>query len=294
MKRCLLLGSFLFLGTCVFCQNDTTVVRLDSLEMQKEIVSKPEASHQKIYKLKPTIDLPLTAIGTGWSLYAFSKIYSKDTSTTAQILALNKNNIARINRHGVKYYSETALNHSNLFFYGSMPLPIILLLDKDIRHDAVKTTFLYLEAMSVTGLLYTGSVYFHDKYRPYAYNPNVPLERRRRGGAKNSFFAGHVALVGTATFFTAQVFSDYHPDSKVRWLMYTIAGGATAATGYLRYRAGEHFLTDILIGSAVGPLSGMLVPHLHKVLQEKAPNLSITPYFGAQQGISLTWRLNNR
>ena len=51
------------------------------------------------------------------------------------------------------------------------------------------------------------------------------------GGAKNSFFAGHVALVATSTFFTAKVFADYHPDSKLRHLLYGVAIASTAGTG---------------------------------------------------------------
>ena len=127
-----------------------------------------------------------------------------------------------------------------------------------------KVAFLYLESMAVTGLLYTGSVYLADRYRPYAYNPNAPMSERTRGGAKNSFFAGHVALVGTSTFFIAKVLNDYHPDSKAKWLPFTLASVATGTTAYLRYRGGQHFLSDILIGTTVGTLSGILIPHVHK------------------------------
>jgi hypothetical protein len=286
MKKGLFSSLVLLSAIFSYAQNDS--LRIDSIEKNVEIVPKPVASNNgEVYKLRPAIDIPLTAVGTGWSLYAFTKIYSKDTSTTAQILALNKNDIASINRHGVKYYSEKAFDHSNLFFYGSMPLPLLLLVDKEIRKDAGKVGLLFLESMSVTGLLYTGSVYFHDKYRPYAYNPDVPIGRRKGGGAKNSFFAGHVALVGTSTFFMAKVYSDYHPESKVRWLLYTAASGATAATAYLRYKAGQHFLTDIIIGTAIGPLSGILVPHFHKVRNGKESSLSIVPYYGTEKGLAV-------
>ena len=161
------------------------------------------------------------------------------------------------------------------------------MLDKEIRKDALKMAILYLESMSVTGLLYTGSVYLTNRYRPYAYNPEVPMDRRTRGGAKNSFFAGHVALVGTSTFFIAKVLNDYHPDSKVKWLPFTLAGLATGTTAYLRYRGGEHFLSDIVLGTAVGVLTGILVPHVHKNkniidrrLSFTATYLGNTPQFG--------------
>ena len=148
---------------------------------------------------------------------------------------------------------------------------------------------LYLESMSVTGLLYTGSVFINDRYRPYAYNPNVPMSKRVRGGAKNSFFAGHVALVGTSTFFMAKVYSDYHPESKMRWVFFGLAGLATGTTGYLRYKAGEHFVSDVIIGTMVGTLSGVLIPHWHK--NKKANDrLSLVPFYGREKGLSLVYR----
>jgi membrane-associated phospholipid phosphatase len=148
---------------------------------------------------------------------------------------------------------------------------------------------MYLEAMSVTGLLYTGSVYFVDKYRPYTYNPDVPMDKKTRGGGKNSFFAGHVALVGTSTFFVAKTFADYHPESKIKWIFYTLAGISTGATAILRAKAGEHFLSDIIIGTGIGTITGIMVPQLHKI---KSPDsrLSIFPSMDGK-GLSLVYKL---
>jgi membrane-associated phospholipid phosphatase len=282
MKKQAFCVVFSFYTLFVFGQSDT------SYASGRSPAGSPD--RQKIYQLKPVVDVPVTVIGTGWSLFAFTKIYSKDTSTAAQILALNKNKIAGINRFGVRYYSPKALNASNMFFYGSMPVPFLLLFDRSVRRDAAKVGLLWAESMSITGLLYTGSVYFHDKYRPYTYNPNVDLVKRTRGGGKNSFFAGHVALVGTSTFFTAKVLADYHPNSRAKWVFFSVAGLATAATGYLRFRAGEHFLTDILIGAAEGTLTGILVPHFHKTKYQN-PRISLTPFYGTQKGLALSYKL---
>jgi membrane-associated phospholipid phosphatase len=295
MKKQALLCFACCLCLCGFGQKDSlandTAVRLSPLQNDAGRPPILDRSRQ-VYRLKPAVDIPVTAIGVGWSLYAFTKIYSKDSSTTAQILALNKNDLAGINRFGVKYYSPKALSNSNMFFYGSMPYPLVLMLDKHIRRDAGKIAVLWAEAMGVTGLLYTSSVYFHDKYRPYTYNPDVPMSKRTRGGGRNSFFAGHVALVGTSTFFTAKVFADYHPESNLKWLFYGIAGVSTAATGYLRFRAGEHFLTDILIGTGVGTLTGILVPQFHKNKMDKESRMSIVPYFSLDdQGVSVRYKL---
>ena len=275
-------------------QNDTLSIPKDSVHQVFDSLAftvphVPVAHPSKVYTIKPAIDIPLTVAGTAWSLFAFTKIYSKDTSSVAQILALDKNDIGAFNRKGVSHYSTRAFDASNMLFYGSMPLPLFLLLDKHIRKDAGRVAMMYMESISVTGMLYTGAVYFRDKYRPYAYNPEVDMSRRVRGGAKNSFFAGHVALVGTSTFFIAKVFSDYHPESKIKWVFYSLAGLATGATGYLRYAAGEHFPTDVLIGVGIGTLSGILIPHFHKNKQATEQRLSLHPYYGHEKGIAAAW-----
>ncbi len=267
-------------------QNFTMDVRDTANEPQ--VFRKP-----KVYKLKPAVDIPVTAIGAGWSLYAFTKIYSKEPPTEEKILSLNKQNIPSFDRRSADIYHPNADNLGDLLFYGSMPLPVILMLDKRMRRDAFKVAFLYLESMSVTGLLYTGSVYFNDRFRPYAYNPNVPMARRMRGGAKNSFFAGHVALVGTSTFFMAKMYNDYHPESKVKWLPFTMAGIATATTGLMRYRGGQHFISDILIGTVVGTLSGILIPNIHKNKDVKEKRFSFSAgYNGDTPQFGFTYKLS--
>ena len=257
--------------------------------------SASEKDKNRVYKLKPAIDVPLTAAGSAWTLYAFSKIYDRDPSSVEKIESLNTSSIPRFDRWAADVYSEKAADASDLFFYGSMPLPVLLILaDGKMRKDAGTLAFLYLEAMSITGVLYSGSSYLTSRYRPYAYNPEAPMDLRTAGGAKNSFFAGHVALVGTSTFFMAKLFSDYHPDSKAKWVPYTIASVATAATGYLRHRGGRHFPSDILIGTAVGPLVGILVPHFHKNKLFEGSGLTITPFTGRVHGLSLVYNFEKK
>jgi membrane-associated phospholipid phosphatase len=291
MRKLWIFAGFV-LGTGSAFGQDTTIITVDSLPGSKTNNSIQELSPNKnneVYVLKPGIDIPVTAVGTGWSLYAFTKIYNKDTSLIPEILALDKKDIPGFDRSATDHFDRKAFEASNTLFYGSMPLPILLLLDKKIRKDAGKVGLLFLESMSVTGLLYTGTIYINDRYRPYAYNPNVPMSKRVRGGAKNSFFAGHVALVGTSTFFMAKVYSDYHPESKMRWVFFGLAGLATGSTGYLRYKAGEHFVSDIIVGTVVGTLSGVLIPHWHKNKQA-SDRLSLVPFYGRDKGLSLVYR----
>lgn len=245
---------------------------------------------QPIYRLKPAVDIPIVAVGAGWSLYAFSKIYSKDKSSEEAILALDRDNVNWFDRWAIRPYSKDIDNISYIPFFASMPLPLLFAIDKKTRKDFFKLNFLYLEAMSITGFFYTGSVYLFDRYRPYAYSEESTMDQRRRGGAKNSFYAGHVALVATSTFFMSKVYADYYPDSKIRWVFYTIASVTTATTAYLRHRHGQHFPSDLLLGVGQGVLTGILVPHFHKNRSLKKTNLSVLPFTGKTHGVAMLYR----
>jgi membrane-associated phospholipid phosphatase len=296
MKRLLCCGVFVMLLSFADAQNDTltntrqdSVISVDStlthdtLGINFPVFSSKEK--QPIYRLKAGADIPIFALGAGWSGYAFTKIYSKPHSSEEDILSLNKNDINAFDRGAVRPYSKSIDRISYYPFFASMPLPFLFLFG-DTKKDFFKLTFLYLEAMSVTGFLYTGSVYFVDRYRPYAYSDQSTMDQRTRGGAKNSFYAGHVALVSTSTFFMAKVYADYHPDSKAKWVFYSLAGVTSGVTAYLRYKAGQHFPSDLLLGLAQGTLTGLLVPHFHKNKLIKNNHLSIVS-FGT--GKSLGW-----
>lgn len=180
--------------------NDTLQKTFDTVA---NTYPKAVTGSDEVYKLNLAVDIPLTAITAGWSIFAFPKIYDKDPSTEASILNLNKENINGFDRWAVDVYSETAAKNSDYMFYASIPLPLLLLLDREIRKDALKVGFLYLEAMSVTGLFYTGSAFLWDRYRPLTYNDDydkVPMSERTGGNERNSFLGGHPALVGTSTF----------------------------------------------------------------------------------------------
>jgi membrane-associated phospholipid phosphatase len=278
----------------VFAQQDSA--RIDTVTIASDttpLMQPQQVMNEKpmpVYKLNPAVDIPITAVGTAWSLFAFTKIYSKDESSGEQILSLQKSDVNGFDRWGIRAYHKRADDISYIPFYAAMPMPVFFLLDNKMRKDFFKLSFLYLEAMSITGLLYTGSTYMVDRYRPYTYHEGTDFDYKRRGGAKNSFYAGHVALVATSTFFFAQVYSDYHPDSKIKWLFYSIAGAATAGTAYLRYYSGQHFPSDFVLGIAQGTLTGILVPKLHKTKLLKNHNMTIVPMIGPSKGLAVVYK----
>lgn len=270
---------------------DTTIIVKDTLipRNQKLVIATQKETNGSPYTLCPVVDIPIIAVGTGWSVYAFTKIYSKGSSTEEQINALSKSDIPSIDRSAVRPYRQSLDKFSYYPFYAAIPLPLVYtLIDNRTRPDFWKISFLYWEAMSVSGLLGTGATYFVDRYRPYTYDARTPMDKRLDQNAKNSFYAGHVNIVGTSTFFIAKIFNDYHQDSPARWIVFTGAAAATGWMAYMRYEAGMHFPSDIALAIVQSSLTGILVPEFHK---HHDRNLSILPYRQDEAyGLSINYR----
>ncbi len=99
-----------------------------------------------------------------------------------------------------------------------------------------------------------------DRPRPYMYSRQVAQDGIDSGDWNDSFFSGHATLSFAAASFTACMFCRYFPESK--WKVPVIAGSyaLAATTAALRLASGNHFMTDVLCGAAVGSAIGCLVP----------------------------------
>ena len=287
-KRILIAVSVLLYGSISFAQDTAAVTQAPPL-----LENAPSSATDNIqYKLKPKVDIPIVAAGAAFSLYNFSRISKKTASSQSYIESLKKSDVNWFDRWGVHAYSEKKDNASYIPFFVSMPLPLVLFgIDKKMRKDFFKLTFLYAEAMIITGVLYTSAAGYTNRLRPMVYSAETPMEKRVLSEQKKSFFAGHVALVATSTFFMARVIADYHPESEIKWLYYSLAGAVTMGTAYLRLAAGEHFPSDILLGTAVGTLSGILTPSLHRLKIIKNERLSIVPFSSSGGGLTAFYRL---
>jgi membrane-associated phospholipid phosphatase len=247
--------------------------------------------HDRVYTLKQAVDIPLIAGGAAWDSYGFSQISKKESTPVSKLDELKKSKIDWFDRWAVHPYSHSIDKLSYIPFYVAVPLPLIVFgIDNRMRKDFWKLTAMYGEAMILTGVLYTSAVHYVSRLRPLVYESASPIEERTSANSRNSFFAGHVALVGTSMFFIAQTYADYHPDSKFKWAFYGGAAVITGLTGYWRNMAGEHFPTDITLGAAVGVASGLLTPILHRTRLMNNKKLSILPFSSNGKGMSMLYK----
>ena len=245
-----------------------------------------------VYTIKPTVDLSIIVAGAAYDTYGFSRISKKDGLTEDQVLSKQKSDIPWFDRWAVHPYSHSTDRLSYIPFYVAAPLPLAVFgIDSRMRKDFWKLTSLYGESMILTGVLYTSAVHWVKRSRPLVYESASPMTTRQSSNAQNSFFAGHVALVGTSVFFIAQAYADYYPESKYKWAFYTGAGVITGLTAYWRNKAGEHFPSDIALGSVVGVASGMLTPILHRSKLMRNSKLSILPVSSVGRGLAVLYKL---
>ncbi|WP_178988403.1 phosphatase PAP2 family protein [Winogradskyella schleiferi] len=248
-----------------------TLLNLPSLAQQKS--TSP-------YEWKWKRDGIWTAAGLGASYYGLSLIRNKDDLTPAELQSVmeKQDDINFIDRWVAGNNSDNARSISDIPFALSFAAPFALLFDDEVNDHTAQVLGIYLESMATTGALYTITAGLANRSRPYVYNTENSDFRRLSKNGQRSFYSGHVAATATATFFSAKAFQDFNPDSA--GIPYVWAGAAIlpAAVGYLRLQAGEHFLTDVLLGYGLGALAGYYIPELHKRKDEM--NLGLTPVMG--------------
>ncbi len=247
-----------------------------------------KAQEDSPYRTSWKVDAPIIAAGVGLSFLGLSMIKNKKGLTEAEVNALTKDNVNSFDRAGAGKYSENADKLSYYPFYASFAMPVAMLLNKNEGKKAGQVLALYLETMAVTGTVYTLTAGSVRRSRPLVYSNNAPPEKRMEKGSQRSFFAGHTAATASATFFTAKVFSDFNPDSKAKPYVWAAAAVIPAVVGYYRYQGGRHFITDNIVGYAVGAGVGILVPQLHK--KSNKADLTVTPIVSPEyKGTSLVY-----
>ncbi|MBC5774154.1 phosphatase PAP2 family protein [Pontibacter sp. KCTC 32443] len=245
------------------------------------------------YRTKLSVDGPVIIAGMGLSAYGLSLMMDKDGFTEDEVLALDKNDVNKFDRFSAGYHSESAKKASDFPFYGSFAMPFAMMLNDNVRSKAGQVLVLYVETMAVTGTLFTLANGNTERARPLVYSDEVELGEKTESNAQNSFYAGHTAATAAATFFAAKIFHDFNPESNARPYVWAAAAAIPASVGYLRLKAGKHFLSDNILGYTLGAAAGIVIPQLHKKTNLTGISLtpSVIPTFNgaAAQGANLSY-----
>ena len=102
-----------------------------------------------------------------------------------------------------------------------------------------------------------------NRPRPYMYFNGYPQDEVDSGDWSDSFPSGHTTLAFAGATFASYVFSERFPDSAMRLPVAASSYALAFGTAAFRIASGDHFLTDVMAGAAIGTACGFLVPWLH-------------------------------
>lgn len=264
MSRVVFLLLFLLFSQFSFSQ------KADSLKWYK--------SHSDIYYAPPITTASIGAAGLLANYLGIRMLNNRPSLDLEKIKLLNTQDVNSFDRHVFDYpveEREASHNFTDWGLYISAVLPFTLFIDQDIRKDWIEISLMYLETQMIAVNIYNylGPGIFR-RYRPITYmygHPDVPDGELTDNNNERSFFSGHTSNTACGTFFTAKVLTDYHPEwsTLAKVGVYVGAFIPPALVGYYRTRAYKHFYSDVMTGCAVGALTGVLVPQLHKHLNKK-------------------------
>ncbi len=297
-KNFILVVTFLF-SLNVFA-NDTSLLKTaDTID--KNLFYRIDTPPRQVYKINIAGTLIAGVAATAANIIAINNIiHNKPDLTLEEVQAVNRNSVNRFDRWALdldptkrdKNYARSDHVLTGIFAMSGASI----LLNKDTRKDWLRLALMYYQTQFVTFAVYDFSPFgptFQNKLRPVVYYSYFPIELRRRGNQKNSFYSGHVANATSATFFAVKVFSDYHPElGRKKYLLYGLASIPPLVNGWLRIKALAHFPSDVLAGYLIGGAFGILIPELHRI---KGPRLQLNTYFdGYSKGMQLTWNIAPR
>lgn len=280
---------------------DTTQVTRDTTQLAIQDTSKVVASsnnnistsnfnNRSPYKTSFAKDLLITAAGGGLTALGVVLIHNKSDLTDAQLQEKTIDKIPFFDRGNAGYFDPKIDKDSYIPFYASFGMPVLMvLINKNEREHAGQILGLFVETMSIDGAMWTITAGTVSRSRPFVYGTLATLAERKDKNNQRSFYAGHPSASATATFFMAKVFQDCNPDSKLKPLVWVVAAAVPAVVAYMRYQSGFHFLSDNILGYALGAATGILIPQWHK--NNKHQNISFIPSVGeGYKGFSMVYR----
>jgi len=238
-----------------------------------------QADSTKVYKtttLKETFLLSTGAatLGLGYHLEKKTKPLSEDQIHNLSIYSVN-----RFDRSATHQHNEFAKKSSEILLLASFSAPLLLMTNSKIRQEKFNIGLMSLEVLclsyGITSVIKTNV----NRTRPLAYNPAVDLHEKQEVDTRFSFLSGHTSATAGLCFYSAKVFHDMSTNKKAKFLVWSLASMYPAITGYCRYKAGEHFPTDIISGYVLGALIGIGIPELHKIKS----NVQFSPIITSHQ-----------
>lgn len=168
-------------------------------------------------------------------------------------------------------WDDTEAADTTSYVLGFALLPAVVLgvnaasaRDAGVAVQGAEDLLLVVEAVAFASALNQTTKFLVGRERPFvhALDPEEKLRTDNPADNNVSFFSGHTTLAFAAAVSGATVATLRGYDTAP--YLWVIGGLMALGTGYLRIAGDRHYLSDVLVGAAVGSLVGWAVPWLHR------------------------------
>jgi len=228
----------------------------------------PHVDPTQHFTIDPVVDGVLIVGGFG-----FSELLSRILSTgeIQPVPPGNPDNLLSIDRAAVTQTIDPNANlYSNIGLYTAYGYAAAESIVSGVKYGKrafLIDAILYGEAIALTQAFTEATKIGVRRPRPIDY---INCQGSATGSCANtdlqlSFFSGHASTTGTIAA-TATYLAFVRDGARAPRPWITLAAGTllTAFVSYERVRSGEHFPTDVIMGSMAGAAIGVLVPHFHR------------------------------
>lgn len=222
------------------------------------------------YTLKK-IDYMIFGVGITSALYAEWMHDNQPKLTIEELEHLDRYDINGFDRSATYNWNQNLDEISDWTRAVIIAAPSLLILNQGIKEEW-RNVFTYgimyaevaLLTVGFTGL--TKSIVMRK--RPFLYNTDINLSDKQsiilNNDSFDSFFSGHTSSAFASAVFLSKTYTDIYGRNTLGKIIWGTSLTIASLTGYLRYKSGYHYPTDILAGAMVGSAIGYIIPLLHK------------------------------
>lgn len=187
----------------------------------------------------------------------------------------DKDDVNSFDRFFMQSYSKKLDLAGDLLLVATMATPAILATTE--KEEWLTCGVMYAETLLIANGIKEITKLYVNRARPYMYydSETFPESDVDDGDWANSFPSGHCTMAFAGATFTSYTFCKYFPDSAWRFPVIASSFAMAAGTAALRIASGNHFMTDVLTGAAIGSAVGFLVPWLHTFNTKNDLNLAL-------------------
>ncbi|MDO9576407.1 MAG: phosphatase PAP2 family protein [Candidatus Cloacimonadales bacterium] len=181
-----------------------------------------------------------------------------DKPSVAELSKLDKDDVIFFDRIAFQPYSKKLKDWSDYAAYFTLGATAWIAFDEQYWLDNL---MVFSEVMIVQSALTKWTKTLIQRYRPFAYQDDVSIEKKQERNSQHSFYSMHSSTTFAAATFGYYYYSQmYGRNLPAALLLYLPA----TATAVLRVASANHFPSDVVFGAIAGISVSYFICKLHR------------------------------